>query len=98
MLKEPAVTSGVPISASEPIRKPTRLKGKKRPSPRNADSDSRPPVPWMTTPAARNKSALKDACVNRWNRPANGAPMPTPANMYPSWATVEYAMPFLKFD
>ncbi len=65
LLNDPAVTSGVPISASEPIRNPTRLNGKKRPRPRNALSDSRPPAPWITIPAARNRSALNEACVKR---------------------------------
>ena len=36
LLKAPAVISGVPISASEPMRKPQRLNGKKRPSPRSS--------------------------------------------------------------
>ena len=46
---------------------------------------------WMTAPDPRNKSALKKACVIRWNTPAVYAPTPTPKNMYPSCDTVEYA-------
>src|SRR5439155_3293357 len=49
----------------------------------------------MTLPEPRNSSALKNACVVRWNMPATYAPVPTPRNMYPSCETVEYARTFL---
>ncbi len=43
----------------------------------------------MTEPAERNNSALKKACVTRWNIPATKAPMPTAATMKPSCEMVE---------
>src|SRR5437667_959127 len=49
----------------------------------------------MTEPDPRNSSALKKACVTRWNIPETYAPTPTPMNMYPSWDIVEYARTFL---
>src|SRR5438132_2377516 len=50
-------------------------------------------VAWITDPAARNSRALKNACVNRWNSPGvyPATPMDSPATMYASCDTVEYA-------
>ncbi len=48
-----------------------------------------PPIAWMTDPLPRNKRALKNACVIRWNAPAAYAPTPIAVNMYPSCDTVE---------
>ena len=48
-----------------------------------------PDIPWMTDPAPRNNSALKNAWVMRWNTPAVYAAAPTPMNMYPNWLIVE---------
>ncbi len=48
-----------------------------------------PSMPCITTPLLRNSSALKNACVTRWNMPATGARHATPTNMKPSWLTVE---------
>src|SRR5574341_402446 len=45
----------------------------------------------MTTPAPRNRSALKNAWVMRWNFAADQAPTPRARNMYPIWLMVEYA-------
>jgi hypothetical protein len=66
---------GIPVSASPPIA--------------NAAAVSRmcffrPPIlkrscvptAWMTEPAARNRRALKNACVNRWKRPSIAKPAP----------------------
>ena len=36
---------------------------------------------WITLPAPRNSSALKNACVIRCQMPAENAPTPTPRNM-----------------
>ena len=38
-------------------------------------------IEWITEPAPRNSSALKNACVVRWNMPASGAAKPTPMTM-----------------
>ena len=73
--------SGIPISASVPIRKATWVNGMKRRSPpifRMSCSFARW---WMTSPAARNRSALKKACVIRWNSANPYAPSPAPTNM-----------------
>src|SRR5882757_5388992 len=45
----------------------------------------------MTDPAARNSSALKNACVIRWKMPALYAETPSATVMYPSCDSVEYA-------
>ena len=56
------------------------------------------PIACITDPDARNSSALKKACVNRWKIAAvtarlgaTGPPQPSAMNMNPSWLTVEYA-------
>ena len=36
-----------------------------------------PPIAWITEPEPRNRQALKNACVIRWNMPAVYAPTPT---------------------
>ena len=55
-----------------------------------------PLIACITDPAQRNRPALKNACVTRWKTPPSKFPVPTPANMKPSWLTVEYASTFLK--
>ena len=52
-------------------------------------------IAWMTEPDAINNSALKKACVIRWNAAAIYAPMPSAANMKPSCEMVEKASTFL---
>src|SRR5690242_6782665 len=49
-----------------------------------------PSSAWITLPAPRNRSALKNACVTTCHTPAPYAPDPMPTNMYPSCETVEY--------
>ena len=44
-------------------------------------SDCSPAIAPMIEPAAMNSSALKNACVIRWNRPAAYAPTETPMIM-----------------
>ena len=36
---------------------------------------------WLTEPAPRNRSALKNAWVNRWKIAATHAPTPSPITM-----------------
>jgi hypothetical protein len=48
-----------------------------------------PESAWITLPAPRKRSALKNACVMRWKIPDAKAPTPMARNMYPSWLTVE---------
>src|SRR6476646_1490559 len=45
----------------------------------------------ITDPAARNSSALKNACVIRWKIAAEYADTPSATVMYPSCDSVEYA-------
>ena len=40
-----------------------------------------PAIAEITEPAAMNSSALKNACVIRWNRPAAYAAVETPMTM-----------------
>ena len=43
-----------------------------------------PPMACITLPAPRNRSALKKACVTRWNMPPampDASPVPSPKNM-----------------
>jgi hypothetical protein len=40
-----------------------------------------PDMAWITLPAPRNKSALKNAWVMTWKMPAENAPVPRPRNM-----------------
>src|SRR3954465_15071961 len=48
-------------------------------------------MPMITEPAARNSSALKKACVIRWNTATEYADAPSATVMYPSCDSVEYA-------
>src|SRR3954462_13207360 len=48
-------------------------------------------MPMITEPAARNSSALKKACVIRWNTATLYAEAPSATVMYPSCDSVEYA-------
>src|SRR4051812_24912728 len=48
-------------------------------------------MPMITEPAARNSSALKNACVIRWNTATEYADAPSATVMYPSCERVEYA-------
>ena len=72
---------GIPTSASEPIRKTFRVWGSAFPSPPILRMSCSPVSAWMMIPAARKSSALKKACVIRWNIAAEYAPTPAPTNM-----------------
>src|ERR1039458_8822671 len=50
-----------------------------------------PLMAWITEPAPRNSSALKNAWVKTWKTPAANAPTPSARNIYPNCDTVEYA-------
>jgi hypothetical protein len=64
--KKPA-NGGIPTSASEPIRNVIRVLGIRPPTPPIRRMSCSPASAWMTRPAARKSSALKKACVIRWN-------------------------------
>ena len=64
--KKPA-KGGMPTSASAPTRKTVRVRGSAFPRPPIRRMSCSPARAWMTIPAARKSSALKNACVIRWN-------------------------------
>ena len=57
-------------SASAPIVKVTNVNGMARRNPPILSSDCSPPIAPITDPAPMKRSALKKACVIRWNSPA----------------------------
>ena len=82
MLKKP--DSGMtPASASEPMRNVIHVIGMYL---------RRPPISrmscvfaeWMMTPAPRNSSDLKNACVTRWKSAAPTLAAPSAMNISPS--------------
>ena len=69
MLKKPD-SGGMPAIASVPIIIVTKVTGRyffRLPMRRMSCS---PAIAWMTEPLPRKSSALKNACVIRWNAPA----------------------------
>ena len=59
----------MPASEREPTRKATYVNGISRRSPPILRMSCSPASAWMTIPAAMKSSALKKACVIRWNIP-----------------------------
>ncbi len=78
-----------PIRATVPIHMSHFVFGRAEPSPPMRRTSCSPPRAWMTMPAPRNRSALKNACASRRYMPAEYAPTPTAVNMYPIWLIVE---------
>ena len=78
--KKPA-NGGTPTSASEPARKSHFVCGISFPIPASLRMSCSPASAWIARPAARKSSALKNACVSRWNMPLEYAPSPAPTNM-----------------
>ena len=74
-------SGGIPTRASEPIRKAKYVFGIEPRRPPILRMSCSPARWWMTTPAARKSSALKKACVIRWNIALLYAPIPAPTNM-----------------
>ena len=71
----------MPTSASPPTTKNQYVRGISTRMPPIFRMSCSPTSAWMTSPAARKSSALKNACVSRWNIPFEYAPTPTPTNM-----------------
>ncbi len=69
MEKKPDM-SGKPANASAPMVKTMNVNGMALRKPPIRSSDCTPPIAAITEPAPMNSSALKNACVMRWNRPA----------------------------
>ena len=61
---------GRPDRARPPIKKQAKVNGIARRKPLIRSSDWPPAIAPMIEPAAMNSSALKNAWVIRWNRPA----------------------------
>ncbi len=61
---------GSPESARPPITKQANVNGSALRKPLISSSDCDPAIAPMIEPAAMNSSALKNACVIRWNSPA----------------------------
>ena len=59
-----------PIRATVPIHMSHFVFGSAAPRPPILRTSCSPPSAWITMPAPRNRSALKKACVSRWNMPA----------------------------
>jgi len=78
--KKPA-NGKMPTSASDAARNIQRVHGISFPMPPIFLMSCSPANAWMTRPAPMNSSALKKACVIRWNMPFEYAPTPAPRNM-----------------
>ncbi len=61
---------GRPDRARPPTMKQTNVNGSALRKPLIRSSDWLPAIAPMIEPAPMNRSALKNACVIRWNRPA----------------------------
>ena len=80
-LEKKPLNGGRPTSASEPARNAQRVHGISCPMPPILRMSCSPESAWITMPAAMKSSALKKACVIRWNMPFAYAPSPAPRNM-----------------
>lgn len=79
--------SGKPASASAPHRNVAWVIGITRRRPLKRRMSMTLPIACITLPEARNNSALKKACVKRWNRAA------TTAKVTSEWAARETPLP-----
>ena len=80
MLKKPA-SGGIPAIASVPIIIVTKVTGMCFFSAPMRCMSCSPATAWITEPLPRNRSALKNAWVIRWNTAAANAPTPAARNM-----------------
>ena len=60
----------MPAIARQPTRNVQCVIGMRRRRPPKRRMSITPPIACITLPAPRNSSALKKACVTRWNMPA----------------------------
>src|SRR5690606_28302865 len=79
-----------PANANEDTVAATPVTGHGRAAPRNFTNSSVPSA-VNHAPAARNNSALTEACATRWAAPPLTAPTPAASTTKPNWATVEAA-------
>ncbi len=80
-LEKKPENAGMPTSARAPSRNAHFVSGITFPTPRSFRMSCSSAIAWMTRPAVMNSSALKKACVIRWNMPFAYAPTPTAMNM-----------------
>ncbi len=80
LLKKPA-NIGTPAIASVATAMVPCVHGSFVASPPMRRRSCSSPSAWITEPAPRNSSALKNACVMRWKMPAPNAPTPQAMNM-----------------
>ena len=80
MLKNPE-NGGIPAMATAPIAIVSAVTGMCCRSPPIRRMSCSSFIPWMTEPLPRKRSALKKACVIRWNAAAANAPTPVARNM-----------------
>ena len=78
--KKPA-KGGIPQSARLASRKVMKVRGIFFASPPIWRISSTPCRAWITAPAPKNRQALKNAWVVRWNMPTLKAPSPQAMNM-----------------
>jgi len=71
----------MPAIATQPKRNVQAVTGIRRKSPPIFRMSCSPERAWITLPAPRKRSALKNAWVKTWKIPAAKAPTPTPRNM-----------------
>ncbi len=73
----------IPASASDPMMNVQKVIGMnlRRPPMSFFMSNEWCDPEWLTDPAPRNSSALKNACVKRWNTAAVHAPQPSAITM-----------------
>ena len=81
LLKAPAVTNGNPASEHPAITNVQKAKGRRVRNPPIRKILCSSCKALMTMPAARNSSALKNACVMKWKMAAGHAPTPRARNM-----------------
>ena len=76
--------NGNPAMAAVPIRNTQWVTGMRSFKPPIFRMSCSPESAWITEPADRNSSALKNACVTKWKIAAMYAPTPHARNMKPS--------------
>ncbi len=74
-------SGGIPARASAPISVTAYVFGSRFRRPPIRRMSCSPTSAWMTMPAARKSSALKKACVIRWNIASEYAVIPAARNM-----------------
>src|SRR3981081_2777006 len=80
---------GTADRARPPVMKHRNVNGSALRQPDIRSSDCSPAIALISDPAAMKSSALKNACVKRWNMLAEYAPTDTPMIMYPICDIVE---------